>query len=176
MLFFTTVDNPGWYLEVTLSQNVEEQSIVKIDDDDTRWVHCFTRDNQWIAAGDETKLVRIFHETLKYFNIPLTNELEELVPLLEFVQMWYANECNGDWEHSFGVSMTINKDNCCHIIIDLNETYWEDYALRNPIGSLDTFQCYTKDLKFIGDGQLVYIKVFLETFKAWIEYCMQLED
>jgi hypothetical protein len=41
---------------------------------------------------------------------------------LRWLQDWYADHCNGDWEHSFGVALDTLDNPGWSLVIDLAET------------------------------------------------------
>lgn len=41
---------------------------------------------------------------------------------LERLMSWYASECNGDWEHGFGVSLETLDNPGWHLKIELTDT------------------------------------------------------
>ncbi|WP_400191798.1 immunity 53 family protein [Hymenobacter sp. B81] len=76
--------------------------------------------------------------------------------LLQRIQRWYTINCNGDWEHSYKVSIT-NVDNPgWWVEIDLQETCLEKAVLEMaPVQqrtSTDWVLWYIKDQQFIGSG------------------------
>jgi hypothetical protein len=42
--------------------------------------------------------------------------------LLTWVQAWYASNCDNDWEHSFGLSLTTLDNPGWHLAIDVTST------------------------------------------------------
>lgn len=76
--------------------------------------------------------------------------------LLQRIQRWYTINCNGDWEHSYGVSIT-NVDNPgWWVTIDLQETSLEKAVLpmqgiqqRSPTNWVFW---HVENYKFIGSG------------------------
>ncbi|MFI6095064.1 Imm53 family immunity protein [Lentzea sp. NPDC051213] len=48
---------------------------------------------------------------------------------LQFFQRWYAEQCNGDWEHEFGVKITTLDNPGWHVVVDLGDTDLEGRTL-----------------------------------------------
>ena len=46
------------------------------------------------------------------------------------LQEWYISNCDGDWEHQFGVSLTTLDNPGWSVTIDLNETSQEHQAFE----------------------------------------------
>ncbi|MFH9548726.1 Imm53 family immunity protein [Streptomyces sp. NPDC051445] len=44
---------------------------------------------------------------------------------LHFIQSWYESNCDGDWEHEFGIRMATTDNPGWHIEIDVSETNLE---------------------------------------------------
>ncbi|AZP23332.1 hypothetical protein EJC51_19160 [Streptomyces aquilus] len=44
---------------------------------------------------------------------------------MRFVQAWYAANCDGEWEHEFGIKMATSDNPGWHIEIDVSETELE---------------------------------------------------
>ncbi len=51
------------------------------------------------------------------------------VSSFEFFQRWYAEQCNGDWEHEFGVRITTLDNPGWHVVADLVDTDLEGRTL-----------------------------------------------
>lgn len=75
-------------------------------------------------------------------------------PLMR-LQDWYANECNGDWEHSFGVKIDTLDNPGWTLDIDLRETEWENLGLPRHVEERtenDWIQYEVADQKFQACG------------------------
>ncbi|WP_071885056.1 immunity 53 family protein [Hymenobacter sp. DG25B] len=53
--------------------------------------------------------------------------------LLQRIQRWYTINCNGDWEHSYGISITNIDNPGWKVNIDLNETCIKNVSFDYPI-------------------------------------------
>ncbi|MDX3661351.1 Imm53 family immunity protein [Streptomyces sp. ID05-26A] len=47
----------------------------------------------------------------------------------DFFQRWYADQCDGDWEHEFGVRITTLDNPGWHVVADLVDTGLEGRVL-----------------------------------------------
>lgn len=57
-----TLDNPGWIVKIDLAETDHQgKEFIGINTDhgDDDWIQCFIRDDQFIGAGDPTKLEKI---------------------------------------------------------------------------------------------------------------------
>ncbi|MDO4432767.1 MAG: Imm53 family immunity protein [Aerococcaceae bacterium] len=163
-----TVDNPGWSIHVTPTFAVKREKLIDENYSDSDWFFQMNQEGYMQNAGDEYKLVRCFIETLNYFKIPFTEKLERYVPLLEYLQEWYANECDGFWEHCYVVRGEIDAYGNCYFEVELDETHaYLDEKAFETTGDMTTFQCRKEETKFIGEGKLEYAHLFLEQFREF---------
>ena len=57
---------------------------------------------------------------------------------LAWLQEWYSSQCDGDWEHSYGVQISTLDNPGWRLRIDLPETEWSgSLALREEINRSD---------------------------------------
>lgn len=49
--------------------------------------------------------------------------------VIALLQEWYAAQCNGDWEHSYGVKIDTLDNPGWILKVDLRETEWEDLSV-----------------------------------------------
>ncbi|MHC3815880.1 Imm53 family immunity protein [Streptomyces sp. DT9] len=58
--------------------------------------------------------------------------MSDVEPLLDWLQNWYAQQCDGDWEHEWGVKIATLDNPGWTIEIDLKETDLEEreYTLQ----------------------------------------------
>jgi hypothetical protein len=91
--------------------------------------------------------------------------------LLHRLQRWYTINCNGDWEHSYGVSIT-NIDNPGWVVkIDLNNTCVKNAGFDYPVTEKTTTNWISYSIKdgvFEGSGGpenlSEILAYFLDTF------------
>jgi hypothetical protein len=57
--------------------------------------------------------------------------------MLQRLQQWYLAECNGDWEHSYGVKIETLDNPGWHVVIDLSETAWANLSVEPTPAVLD---------------------------------------
>ncbi|MCW6675976.1 immunity 53 family protein [Aerococcaceae bacterium NML180378] len=166
-----TFDNPGWGIEVYLPMTVkgDRRTIMNESPSEEDWIFLFEEDGRIRAGGDEQKLVRMVQLLADYFGISDDHALwVDVLPFITYLQNWYTFECDGFWEHLYGVSGEINAEGHCLMTIDLDETYWDEEPFET-VGDVATFQCRKEGAKFIGEGKLEHVGIFLQTFKDWIE-------
>jgi hypothetical protein len=75
--------------------------------------------------------------------------------LLQALQEWYSSNCNGDWEHSFGVKVETLDNPGWLVTIDLAETEWEQLSVDRQMlerNETDWISTEVAHGKFIGAG------------------------
>jgi hypothetical protein len=74
--------------------------------------------------------------------------------LLERIQDWYRNNCDGDWEHGFGIKITTVDNPGWSVEIELKDTPLEnaEYHKQYDNGDEDWLFIGVKEGKFTGAG------------------------
>lgn len=92
--------------------------------------------------------------------------------IIEWIQNWYQSNCDGDWEHMYGVKI-YNVDNPgWGVEIELFDTSVEGKKferIQYDNGDLDWIICFVKDGIFQGGGDAKKLKEILNIFKNWVE-------
>jgi len=93
---------------------------------------------------------------------------------LQKLQNWYLSECNGDWEHSFGVHIETLDNPGWLIKIDLEETSLlgkefkeHSYGLEAEDEHPEWVHCKVDGGKFIGGGGPLKLEEIIDIFLAW---------
>ncbi|MEV6358378.1 immunity 53 family protein [Streptomyces hydrogenans] len=92
--------------------------------------------------------------------------------VLGWVQGWYAAQCDGDWEHEWGVRIDTLDNPGWSVRIDLEETALAEHVfprLDITRGEDDWVMAWTSDLAFraaCGPGNLTEV---LRLFRRWAE-------
>ena len=86
------------------------------------------------------------------------------------LQRWYEAQCNGDWEHQYGISVESLDNPGWRVEIDLKNTSLAGASFtrveeRNRSG--EWLLCRTENDKFIGDGDPTKLIVIIEKFLEW---------
>ena len=76
------------------------------------------------------------------------------IELLRRLERWYAAQCNGDWEHTYGITLETVDNPGWYFKVDLTDTYLSDRAFaeisENQGDDQKAFLCVVKDRVFIG--------------------------
>jgi len=89
---------------------------------------------------------------------------------LSELQAWYRAQCNGDWEHSYGVTIGTLDNPGWSVTIDLAETPLADRGfttVENLNHEVDWMRCEVKDQKWLGNGGPNMLRPILRTFLTW---------
>lgn len=89
---------------------------------------------------------------------------------LIWVQSWYQSNCNGDWEHSYGIRVDTLDNPGWSVTIDLKGTDLEHEAMQptsRDDGPDDWIRLEVKDYKFLGHGAPNKLASILRGFREW---------
>ena len=99
----------------------------------------------------------------------------DIATALAELQDWYAAQCNGDWEHSFGVVIETLDNPGWSVVIDLDETPLACRArppLKQHVSEQDWLDVQISDAKFVAAGdpmKLLQILTAFDEFKRSAE-------
>ncbi|TKY80577.1 immunity 53 family protein [Pectobacterium polonicum] len=93
------------------------------------------------------------------------NELQE-------IQQWYQAQCNGTWEHTFGISIDTLDNPGWKVKIDLAETSlagkpFAPLSQGEQSEDSDWLFCKTENLQFIGFCSVSNLPKLLAIFLNW---------
>src|SRR5687767_14791615 len=86
------------------------------------------------------------------------------------LQKWFASNCDGEWEHDFGIKIETMSDPGWLVIIDLEETNLEG-KLFTPIkkgpSEASWIDCRVEESKFRGMSDATKLEEILRVFIHW---------
>ena len=101
---------------------------------------------------------------------------------LKFIQDWYRSQCDGDWEHTYGIHLETLDNPGWTLRIDLIGTDQENIAF-NPVShnvgehsdphEVDWFTCHVKDGSWHGSGGPEGLETLISIFRTWINQTSQ---
>lgn len=56
-----------------------------------------------------------------------------MIMSLRELENWYAQECDGDWEHTYGIRIETLDNPGWMLTIDLEDTKWHDLTIARTI-------------------------------------------
>ena len=92
--------------------------------------------------------------------------------ILKWLENWYSSNCDGDWEHLYGITIRTLDNPGWSVEIDLLETVLEDRGFeRIKIDNSDDdwVFCWVEEGKFNGAGDPGKLTVILEIFRKWAQ-------
>ncbi len=92
---------------------------------------------------------------------------------LKRLQDWYAAQCNGDWEHSFGVTIETLDNPGWLVKIELAETDWADLKVERKVSRRDEsdwIEFEVTNSEFIAAGGSQNLEELLAIFFDLIEF------
>lgn len=97
--------------------------------------------------------------------------------LLQRLMTWYAAECNGDWEHQYGVTLKTLDNPGWRLEVDLTDTELEDrpHVHLKQLQSEDDWLICTvqrkknRECQFAGSGDPTKLDEILSQFLDWAE-------
>lgn len=90
--------------------------------------------------------------------------------LLKELNKWFESNCDGDWEHSYGITIETLDNPGWSVYINLYDTYLDDAPFEEisiDNGENDWLSCKVKDYIFIGMGDTKKLETILEIFLQW---------
>ncbi|MCG6168926.1 Imm53 family immunity protein [Leptospira sanjuanensis] len=171
-----TLDNPGWTIEIGLKSTQLEQSEIKSrsirNEDETNWFVYLIEKATYDASGDTFKLptlVEIFRSIWENKE-SIYNPISE--SMFSWLMEWFQSQCDGDWEHEYGIAINTNLDRGWQVKIEVNFTELDSVSIDRTLiqnGEDDWYSFSLKDGKFLAEGDPKKLRTILEKFKEiWI--------
>jgi hypothetical protein len=102
------------------------------------------------------------------------------VDSVEWLQAWYHRQCNNEWEHHYGISITTLDNPGWLLKIDLAGTALEHAAMEEvggpPVvnhegleGAQEWLLCRVVDSRFEGAGGPSALGAICDVFRRWVE-------
>ena len=92
--------------------------------------------------------------------------------ILEWIQEWYSSECDGDWEHTYGIKIETLDNPGWVVNIQLHETEYEDIELDSGLienSEHDWYSFRIENSVFNAAGDLSKLEFLLKKFREIIE-------
>ncbi len=92
--------------------------------------------------------------------------------LLEFLQKWYSEQCDGDWEHMNGVRIDTLDNPGWSVDIQLEGTDLQDQRFETRTvkrGDKGWLDCWVENRTFKGRGGPQNLVDILGLFRQWAE-------
>jgi len=91
---------------------------------------------------------------------------------LQQLQGWYFAQCNGDWEHRYGVTISTLDNPGWTLEVDLTNTCLSEKPFATLTNDSDHSQnwihCSIRDGKFVGACGPRKLEAVIEIFLVWV--------
>lgn len=88
------------------------------------------------------------------------------------LQAWYAQQCDGDWEHEYGIKVDTIDNPGWSLQIDLIDTPLEGKAfarIKQDITENNWVHCWVSENKFQAGGGPQNLDDLIRIFIEWVE-------
>ena len=94
------------------------------------------------------------------------------VDQLERLQVWYLAHCNGDWEHTYGVTITTLDNPGWTLEVELADTelFGRPFETVQQLAPTDDwFHCSIREAKFVGSCGPLMLATVIAIFLDWAD-------
>jgi hypothetical protein len=91
---------------------------------------------------------------------------------LAWLQQWYLSNCDGDWEHQYGVHVNTLDNPGWSVKINLLGTRWESLEtspIHREASEADWMHCSINKKEFNGHGGPENLEELLQVFRSLVE-------
>lgn len=93
---------------------------------------------------------------------------------LQRLQAWYSRQCNGDWEHTYGVTVGTIDNPGWSLKIDLTGTDLQGRAFESAVRGVEEesenwIHCKVEAHQFVGFRGPAHLGEIMEVFLRWAE-------
>lgn len=174
-IIIDTIDNPGWSVYIYLRGTVlKEKPLDDLENNisENDWFSCKVENNVFKGFSSPDNLKLILKCFKAYAEQTQLSEYDYLPETVEWLIEWYKSNCDGDWEHSYGIRIETLDNPGWSVKIDLSETELEnkEFSQTTKINNQnDWFLCKVEDNIFQGVGDIYKLEKILDLFKTWVE-------
>lgn len=108
----------------------------------------------------------------KVLHLYLMKRRSERMDLVLWLQEWYRQNCNGQWENFYGIKIETLDNPGWRVRIDLKETKYENLELKKverDRGISDWITYEIVDGVFVGAGDCTKLGELLQAFREQVE-------
>jgi len=90
----------------------------------------------------------------------------------EWLQHWYKSQCDGDWEHEYGISIETVDNPGWYLTINLSETKYAECTFQSiqvEKDELNWYFCLTRNNNFEASCGPCNLGEVIVVFRNWIE-------
>ncbi|NGX36937.1 MAG: hypothetical protein K1000chlam2_00083 [Chlamydiae bacterium] len=89
----------------------------------------------------------------------------------DWLQQWYQSQCDGDWEHEYGINIETIDNPGWHVTINLAGTEQENISFESmnvENGPNNWLFCSVRDNTFDGACDPMKLVEIIRVFKNWV--------
>lgn len=102
----------------------------------------------------------------------MSHETKQYAPL-DWLMDWYESQCDGEWEHGYGVAIDTIDNPGWSLRIELTGTKLEDRSLERQTHNYDHetewWTCWTENNQFLAAGGPRQLGPMIDAFRGWAE-------
>lgn len=90
---------------------------------------------------------------------------------LSWLEQWFKSQCDGEWEHTYGIKIETLDNPGWELQIELQDTPWENKAFANrQLDEEDTWiHCYKEGGRFLGYCSIGSLDEIIRIFREWVD-------
>jgi hypothetical protein len=185
-----TIDNPGWAISISIQETeLKNGSLQKVFVDRTNsdWFACKLENGFFegncgtfnffevlqsfrnLASTEKNIITKFKNKNLFFVPKEKNNTLDDY---WLWLMSWYDSQCNGDWEHCYGIGIDSLSNPGWSVSIALQETDLEDKLFEKidiERSEKDWFLCQVRNKMFQAHCGTFNLMDVLRTFKDWAE-------
>jgi len=170
-----TIDNPGWSIRIDLTETDLENKFfedLKVDISNDNWFLIWVKEKKLQGGGAPENLIDLIKNFLILANKSPSSMDFQKNNLIMRLQKWYQSQCDGDWEHEYGVDISTTDKPGWLIQVDLVDTSLIDKAFKKICldFSLESWvHCSVSEDKFQASGGPMNLVDIIKIFIEWVE-------
>ena len=93
-----------------------------------------------------------------------------MIDALDDLQSWYAAQCDGDWEHCFGIKIATLDNPGWSLTVELEDTLLEGKSFASferKNSETEWIKCSVEAKKFVGYGGSHQLEELISIFLNW---------
>jgi len=91
---------------------------------------------------------------------------------LAWLMRWYLDQCDGDWEHGYGIRIGTLDNPGWSLTVDLKGTKVDGLEFprlsNNYEHDSDWWTCWTENNRFRAAGGPLQLTAMIDTFRTWV--------
>ncbi len=94
----------------------------------------------------------------------------------EWLQKWYKSQCDGDWEHEYGIKIETVDNPGWYVVINLQGTECEGVpfsSVQFEIDEMNWYFCLLRNNAFEASCGCCNLDKVLQIFRDWAERCQK---